>query len=50
MLTALYFLEINGVSTAPLTDEELYDAMIDIAEKRVDKISLAQIFRRLLMG
>jgi death-on-curing protein len=46
--TALYFLELNGVSTSPLTNAELYDAMIGIAEKRVDKAMLAAIFRKRL--
>lgn len=44
--TALYFLELNGVTTSPLTNAELYDAMIGIAEKRLDKTGLAEIFRR----
>lgn len=48
VLTALYFLELNGVNTSPLANEELYDAMISIAEKRVDKAGLATIFRRRL--
>lgn len=46
--TALFFLEQNGVNTSPLTDAELYDAMIGIAEKRVDKAGLAALFRRSL--
>jgi len=46
VLTALYFLEINGANTSPLTNAELYDAMIGIAEKRLDKAGLATIFRR----
>lgn len=46
VLTALYFLELNGVDTTSFTDAELYDAMIGIAEKRFDKASLAEIFRR----
>jgi death-on-curing protein len=43
--TALYFLELNGVNTSSLSDSELYDAMIGIAEKRLDKIGLAAMFR-----
>lgn len=43
--TALYFLELNGVNTSPLTNAELYDAMIGIAEKRQNKAALAAIFR-----
>ena len=46
ILTALYFLEINGVNTSQLTNDELYAAMIGIAEKRIDKAGLAAIFRR----
>lgn len=46
--TALAFLEMNEVSTSALTNEELYDAMIAIAEKRLDKAGLAEIFRRSL--
>lgn len=46
--TALFFLEDNGVGTSALTNAELYDAMIGIAEKRVDKPALAAIFRRAL--
>lgn len=50
MLTALYFLELNGQNTSSLSNDELYDAMIGIAEKRVDKTGLAAIFRRALAG
>jgi death-on-curing protein len=46
ILTALYFLELNGVNTSPLSNAELHDAMIGIAEKRLDKAGLAEIFRR----
>ena len=46
ILAALYFFEANGVNTSSLTNAELYDAMIGIAEKRVDKAGLAAIFRR----
>lgn len=48
VLTALYFLELNGVNSSSLTNAQLYDAMIGIAEKRVDKAGLAAIFRRTL--
>jgi death-on-curing protein len=44
--SALAFLELNGISTSALTDAELYDAMIGIAEKRLDKVGLAEIFRK----
>ena len=46
ILTALYFLELNGVRTSSLTNAELYDAMIGIAEKRLDKDGVAALFRR----
>ena len=42
---ALMFLEGNGVATSSLTDEQLYDAMIAIAQKRLDKAGLAALFR-----
>ena len=41
---ALTFLEINGVQTAA-SDDILYDAMIDIANKRQNKAGLAAILR-----
>ena len=41
---ALLFLRGNGVTRVP-TDEALYDAMIAIAEKRLDKAGLAELFR-----
>lgn len=46
--TALFFLEENGVNTSAITNAELYDAMIGIAEKRIDKAGLAAMFRRSL--
>ena len=42
---ALLFLRGNGVRRVP-TDAETYDAMIAIAERRLDKPGLAEIFRR----
>jgi len=48
VLTALFFLELNGVNTSPLSNAELYDAMIGIAEKRLDKARLAALFRRVI--
>lgn len=48
VMTALYFLELNGVVTSAITNDELHDAMIGIAEKRVDQAGLAAIFRRTL--
>ena len=44
--TALAFLELNGTSTSAITNAQLYDAMIGIAEKRLDKAGLAAVFRR----
>jgi death-on-curing protein len=47
LLCALNFLAQNGmVSDQPVDD--YYDAMIGIAEKRVDKAGLAALFRRAL--
>lgn len=43
---ALVFLEGNGVSVPQATDE-LYAAMIAIAERRMDKSGLAALLRRL---
>ncbi len=45
LLSALNFLAANGiVAVQPVAD--FYDAMIGIAEKRLDKAGLAEIFRR----
>jgi death-on-curing protein len=44
--SALLFLKANGVDVDKYNDAELYDAMIGIAEKRLDKAGLAEIFRR----
>ena len=41
---ALLFLRANGVTRLP-ADTHLYDAMIAIAEKRLDKAGLAELFR-----
>lgn len=46
---ALVFLEINGVSLREATDE-LYDAMIGLAERRMSKSGLAALFRTLIEG
>ena len=43
---AFLFLELNGVST-DFDSFPLYDAMIAIAEKRLDKSRLAQLLRDL---
>lgn len=45
---ALLFLKANGVDVEQYDDAELYDAMIGIAEKRIDKAGLAAMFRRAL--
>ncbi|MCE0498396.1 MAG: type II toxin-antitoxin system death-on-curing family toxin [Methylacidiphilales bacterium] len=45
VVTALVFLEINGIMKTP-DDARLYDAMIAIAERRLDKAGLAEIFRQ----
>lgn len=42
---ALVFLELNGVLKTP-DNAHLYDAMIAIAERRLDKAGLAEMFRR----
>ena len=42
---ALAFLELNGVNTFPCPDHVFYDAMIALAEKRLDKPGLAAVFR-----
>jgi death-on-curing protein len=45
LLSALNFLAQNGILSDQPVDE-FYDAMIGIAEKRLDKTGLAEIFRR----
>ncbi len=45
---ALLFLKTNGVDVDRFDDTQIYDAMIAIAEKRLDKVGLAEIFRRQL--
>lgn len=49
MGSALTFLKINGINPATFDGTILYDAMIGIAEKRIDKAGLAEIFRRHLV-
>ena len=44
--TALTFLDLNGVVTGTNT-RSLYDAMIGIAEHRLNKAGLAEVFREL---
>lgn len=48
MSAALTFLELNGVDTERFNGQQLYDAMIAIAEKRLDKAGLAAVFRTYL--
>ena len=45
VITALTFLELNEVTKTP-ANLEVYDAMIAIAERRLDKPGLAEILRR----
>jgi death-on-curing protein len=45
MASALTFLEGNGIDIEKYDGAQLYDAMIGIAEKRLDKAGLAAIFR-----
>jgi hypothetical protein len=45
MGSALLFLKVNGVDVDRYDDAILYDAMIGIAEKRLDKAGLAIMFR-----
>ncbi len=46
MAAALTFLEGNGVDVSLYDGADFYDAMIGIAEKRLDKAALATLFRR----
>ena len=46
--TALVFLELNEIDTSAIADSELYDAMIGLAAKRLDKAGLAALLRRWL--
>ena len=43
---ALAFLELNGL-VAPKDDGSIYDALIAIAERRMDKAGLAKVLRQL---
>lgn len=47
LASAVTFLKINGVPARPNIDTQmaLYDAMIAIAERRMDKAGLAAVFR-----
>jgi death-on-curing protein len=46
LVAALVFLDLNGVTVLD-TEEKLYDAMIAIAERRMDKDGLAELLREL---
>ncbi|HEY2029577.1 MAG TPA: type II toxin-antitoxin system death-on-curing family toxin [Myxococcales bacterium] len=46
VLAAVMFLTLNGVEIVDPA-EKLYDAMIAIAERRMDKLQLAHLFREL---
>ena len=46
ILAAIVFLDLNGAEIPEATDE-LYDAMIGVAERRLDKQGLAAALRRL---
>lgn len=50
MASALTFLEANGIDISKYDGAILYDAMIGIAEKRLDKAALAAMFRAHLGG
>ena len=45
VVSALVFLAKNGIYATPAT-WELYNAMIDVAEKKMSKANLAEIFRK----
>jgi len=46
LLCALVFLDINGI-TIDVPHKRLYNAMIDIAEKKMDKQGLAKLFKKI---
>lgn len=46
MSAALTFLEGNGVPVDDFDGAELYNAMIAIAERRLEKAGLAEVFRK----
>jgi death-on-curing protein len=46
LVAALVFLDFNGVTVLD-PQEKLYDAMIAIAERRMDKDGLAELLREL---
>ena len=48
LVAALVFLDLNGITVLD-PQEKLYDAMIAIAERRMDKDGLAELLRKLSM-
>ena len=44
--SAYLFLQAYGADVDRMDDVQIYDAMIAIAEKRLDKAGLAEVFRR----
>lgn len=50
MASALTFLEGNGIDIDQYDGTQLYEAMIAIAEKRLDKAGLAGVFRQHIPG
>lgn len=44
----LVFLKLNGISTNAEITQPLYEAMIAIAERRLDRSGLAELLRKLL--
>lgn len=46
LLAAVVFLDLNGITILG-PDERLYEAMIAIAERRLDKVGLARLLRDL---
>jgi len=49
LLCAVVFLDINGM-TIDFPDDRLYQAMIDIAEKRFDKKSFGGLLQDILLN
>lgn len=46
LAAALVFLDLNGITIAD-PEERLYDGMISVAERRLDKAGLAALIREL---
>lgn len=49
LVAALVFLDLNGATLVD-PEEKLYDAMIAIAERRMDKDGLSELLRELAVG